>query len=165
MTDVTLRWVDDPQDWQVVREVRLAALRADPDAFFARAADEEALDEKVWRDRAAEGGTLLAVDDATASPVGVATLVREEGGPADGRHLVGMWVAPTARGGGTATRLVDAVADRARSEGARRLTLWVVRANAAARNLYAARGFVETDVPPGVTDYGCAGEVRMTLPL
>jgi GNAT superfamily N-acetyltransferase len=165
MTRVRLRWVDDPEEWQVVREVRLAALRADPGAFYAVLADEQGLDESAWRRRAGAGSTVVAVDGTTGSPVGCATVVHEEGGPPGGRHLVGMWVAPQSRGGGVATRLLDAAAGRARSQGARVLTLWVVRTNAAARGLYAARGFVESDVPPGVADYGCAGEIRMALTL
>lgn len=52
-----------------------------------------------------------------------------------------LYVAPSARRGGLARALLDHVAGAARAEGAHRLSLQTETDNAAARALYAGRGF------------------------
>ena len=126
------------EDWAVVRDVRLAALADAPRAFESSSAQESALTERDWRTALREGGQRLAWLDQ--QPVGLARGTRHR----DEHHLVGMWVAPTARGSGAAGALVDAVVDWARAQGAPRLYLWVVGDNETAARLYLGRGFVPT---------------------
>lgn len=129
-------------DWQQVREVRLRALRDEPDAFGSTYAGELTLDDASWQARASSGRQFLAVDGARV--VGAATGWGEQDAPAAQRWLVGMWVDTEYRGLGLAGRLVDAVAGWARADGARILRLEVALGNAAARAAYLRRGFRAT---------------------
>ncbi|MFE5908047.1 GNAT family N-acetyltransferase [Streptomyces wedmorensis] len=65
------------------------------------------------------------------------------------RQIQGLVVAGSARGQGFARALLRAAMDRARQEGATRITLRVLGHNAPARALYAAEGFVVEGVLPG----------------
>ncbi|MFE5595524.1 GNAT family N-acetyltransferase [Streptomyces sp. NPDC056549] len=65
------------------------------------------------------------------------------------RQIQGLAVAASARGGGVARALLRAAMDRARAEGAVRITLRVLAHNAPARALYASEGFAVEGVLPG----------------
>ncbi|MFG3344969.1 GNAT family N-acetyltransferase [Streptomyces sp. NPDC048018] len=65
------------------------------------------------------------------------------------RQIQGLAVAGPARGRGVARALLRAATDRARAEGATRITLRVLGHNAPARALYAAEGFAVEGVLPG----------------
>ncbi|MFE7515362.1 GNAT family N-acetyltransferase [Streptomyces sp. NPDC057540] len=65
------------------------------------------------------------------------------------RQIQGLAVAGSARGGGVARALLRAAMDRARAEGAVRMTLRVLGHNAPARALYASEGFAVEGVLPG----------------
>ncbi len=129
-------------DWQRLREVRLRALREEPDAFGSTHAGELTLDDASWQARASSGRQFFALDGERV--VGTAAGWAEPVGPADARCLVGMWVDPEYRGHGLAGRLVDAVASWARADGARTLRLEVALGNSAARAAYLRRGFLAT---------------------
>jgi ribosomal protein S18 acetylase RimI-like enzyme len=58
--------------------------------------------------------------------------------------LSALWVDPAARGTGLGLRLVEAVADWAREQGAAAVELSVTTNNAAAAAFYARTGFAET---------------------
>ncbi|MFB7866924.1 GNAT family N-acetyltransferase [Streptomyces sp. NPDC056069] len=65
------------------------------------------------------------------------------------RQIQGLAVAESVRGRGVARTLLRAAMDRARGEGATRITLRVLGHNAPARALYAAEGFTVEGVLPG----------------
>lgn len=65
------------------------------------------------------------------------------------RQIQGLVVAESARGRGVARALLRAAVERARAEGARRITLRVLGHNAPARALYASEGFAVEGVLPG----------------
>ncbi|MGW8768789.1 N-acetyltransferase family protein [Streptomyces sp. NPDC055815] len=65
------------------------------------------------------------------------------------RQIQGLAVAPAARRLGVARALLRAAMDRARAEGAVRITLRVLGHNAPARALYASEGFAVEGVLPG----------------
>ncbi|MGW0330518.1 N-acetyltransferase family protein [Streptomyces sp. NPDC003011] len=65
------------------------------------------------------------------------------------RQIQGLVVAEEARGAGVGRALLRAARERARSSGARRITLRVLAHNTPARALYASEGFVVEGVLPG----------------
>src|SRR5215831_5368538 len=139
-----------PQDWQVYRRVRFAALADAPCAFSSTLEREQGYPDDRWRQRlgSATAATFLAWQDS--KPVGAATGKVEN--PADEHaiagcwQLVGMWVDPSARGHGVGDALVEAVASYARSQGAEALVLWVTEVNDRASRFYQRMGFRPTGV-------------------
>jgi len=129
----------EPDDWLVLRGVRLAALGEAPSAFGSSYAREVAFDESQWRHRIAAGSTFLAWKDD--EPVGLVTGIADEAAPADERHVVSMWVRLDARGTAVSTALIQTVREWARAQGATSLTLWVAVGNERARRFYEGYGF------------------------
>jgi GNAT superfamily N-acetyltransferase len=131
-----------PADWQVLRDIRLAALCEAPHAFASTYAREAAFTEADWRRRAASGATFLGyLPEAAAEPVGLAGGYVAEPEVAE---LVSMWVSPRARGRGAGEALIAAVAGWAATTEAVTLHLWVTESNKPARRLYERCGFVPT---------------------
>jgi GNAT superfamily N-acetyltransferase len=134
-----------PDDWPAWRELRLAALAEAPHAFGSRLADwQGGRDrEQRWRDRLSIPGSYNVIAVLDGQPAGMASGVPAEdsGGAAE---LISMWVTPAARGRGVADRLVRAVEDWARQEGAGMLKLAVTEGNDSAIALYRRCGFADT---------------------
>ena len=132
-------------DWEALKNVRLAALRESPDAFGAAYAEERQSADDWWRKWARESETaeekviFLAFDARRC--VGMVAGFKSTDETAE---LGAMWVAPETRRRGVGRALVDAVVGWAAGIGQRRLALWVTDANAGARNLYATLGFEPT---------------------
>lgn len=139
---VLIRRVDE-DDWQIVRDVRLRALRESSDAFGSSLTREERFAESHWRMRLRTSATWVAVDDEGV-PRGLVSLVQEPGSPEDDRHVVSLWVAPESRRRGTGWSLLDAVVRAAAADGAATVSLWVVDDNASAVDLYVRAGFTRT---------------------
>jgi GNAT superfamily N-acetyltransferase len=138
-----------PDDWRVVRHLRLGALADAPDAFGSTLEEEAPQPEDFWRGRLArpDATTLLASwvgDDGEARPAGLVTVLPDFDDRVGVAVVVGVWVAPSARGRGVGDALLGAVIDRARQAGFTRLVLDVGDGNAPARGLYARHGFVPT---------------------
>ena len=165
-----------PRDWAALRQARLAALAESPGAFFSTLEAEQAFDEQEWRRRLAQDAYFGAW--AAGPEPGLTGLVAafperrpdgQDARPAAGDatwHLVAMWVSPARRGQGIADRLVAAVCDRARAEGAARVALWVADANPRAQAFYRRLGFALSGERAlmRAADPG-SGEARMTLDL
>ncbi|GAA3714348.1 hypothetical protein GCM10022204_36800 [Microlunatus aurantiacus] len=130
------------EDWSVSRAIRLQALAEAPLAFASTLERETAFDPDQWRERIAGAAQFLAETD-DGEVVGTATGVADPGEPGT-TLLVAMFVAPPARGQGLGDRLVAAVVDQARSDGADRVLLHVVETNPGAERLYARCGFART---------------------
>lgn len=73
--------------------------------------------------------------------VGIAAAIRVPELEDSARLLISMWVEPDARRAGIGTKLVEAVKDWARADGARELRLQVTEDNRAAARLYERCGF------------------------
>jgi len=130
-----------PDDWEIWRILRLAALAEAPYAFRSQIADwqEENDREDRWRNRLSIPGSYNLVAVIDDQPVGMAS-----GVPASNdsdAELISMWVAPTARGRGVGDILVQEVERWARNTGARILRLDVSEVNRAAFDLYQRNGF------------------------
>lgn len=130
-------------DWALVRDVRLRALREDPSVFGSSLAREEMFKESHWRMRVRTVSTWVALD-GTGTPRGIVSMLLEPGSPADDRHVVALWVAPEVRRQGIGWRLLDTVRLAAVAEDARTVSLWMVDDNHAAGDLYVRAGFART---------------------
>jgi len=150
-------------DWAALRELRLTALADAPYAFSSTLDRELGFDQATWRGRiestahvgAWRPGPPAALIGLAAGFPEPAALRGGGAGPGDaasdpGReeprawHLVSMWVGPQGRGQGIADRLVAAVCELARADGAEQLALWVTEVNLRARAFYRRAGFRET---------------------
>jgi len=131
-----------PEDWHVLRELRLASLRDAPEAFGQRYEEAGVSDDRDWMAtaRAASSGDrrvwFIAWQDGR--PVG---LVQGRRRPPSDCLLFSMWVAPKARGSGTGRALVQAVEDWGRGWSAERVVLWVIGGNEGAIRFYDRIGF------------------------
>src|SRR6476659_2543118 len=76
------------QDWQRLRDVRLAALADAPEMFGSTSAKELAFYEEEWRRRAARPATFVAARDGR--DVGMAGVYEFDAGWC----VMGMWIAP-----------------------------------------------------------------------
>ncbi|GAA0222150.1 GNAT family N-acetyltransferase [Actinomadura nitritigenes] len=143
-------------DWALYRSVRLASLAESPAAFWSSLAREEAFAPSVWQDRLAARNTFLA--ETADGPAGLAAVVPDEGAAAE---LVGMWVAPSARGRGIGDLLVRAALEWTADRGFAELRLWVFEGNRHAERLYARHGFART----GRAERGRPGKDEMQFEM
>jgi ribosomal protein S18 acetylase RimI-like enzyme len=150
-------------DWQAMRDVRLAALRDAPRAFASTYEREIAFTEADWQRRIASGGSFLAYAPKPGSaPAGIAGGF--ETGPGT-IELVSMWVRPQARGRGIGQALVETVVGWARARGASRVHLWVTENNGHARLLYERCGFRPTAERQPLPSDPEVTEIGMVRPL
>lgn len=134
----------DLLDYKALRDGMLAR---HPEAFTSDAETESARDVASYRSRLAGGGdgetlfTLIARDGARL--LGALTVEREPRRKVQHiAHLIGMMVAPEARGRGVGGRLLDqAIALLKADTSLELVTLSVTRGNGPAVTLYASRGF------------------------
>jgi GNAT superfamily N-acetyltransferase len=149
-------------EWEALREIRLAALTDSPDAFGSTLEEERDADEARWRGWvtgegwAGDVATFLA--DGPGPLLGMATGYRPDDRPTTG-WLFAMWVRPERRGEGIGRQLVAAVEQWAISLDIDQLFLHVTDGNDGAMRFYASCGFVGTsDVPEPLRE----GSDRMT---
>ena len=132
-----------PNEWQLLRDIRLRSLLDSPEAFGQRYDEASAGTDDDWMSNArasASGGrrSWFIARDAGDTPVGVVQARRR---PPSDCLLFSMWVAPEARRRGVGALLVDAVQDWGSSWGAQRVVLWVLAANEVAMRFYYRIGF------------------------
>jgi len=130
-------------DWSVLRDIRLRSVTEDR-PVSASVEREQRFAETHWRMRARGSAWLVVEDEGRA--VGVASLMAEPGAPADERHVLGLWVAPEARGTDAGELLLAAAVGEAWAEGAARVTTWRAEDDDAAAAWLRAAGFAPTDV-------------------
>ena len=139
-----------PEDWELWRSLRLAALTEAPSAFGSRLADwqGEGDREDRWRDRLSIPGSYNTVATLDGEPVGMASGVPGE--TTDVVELISMWVAPSARGHGVGDVLMQRIEQWASRSAARVLRLNIAADNPGADRLYQRNGFAYTgeDGPP-----------------
>ncbi|MEV0027858.1 GNAT family N-acetyltransferase [Nocardia sp. NPDC050793] len=146
--------------WQLVRDVRLQALREARFGVFGSGFEvASAWSEEQWRRWMARHTLFIAQhDDALA---GSASGFLYDGQPS----LGSVWVHPDTRGTGLSDALVGAVVDWARAAGHHQLHLWVFEDNNSARGLYTRLGFAETGRRKPALDDPDVTEIEMSLPL
>ncbi|MEV4623184.1 GNAT family N-acetyltransferase [Asanoa sp. NPDC049573] len=141
---VDLRVLSDG-DWELWRELRLAALAEAPYAFGSTLADWQDAGPDKWRDRLRIPGARDLVAFLGDEPVGMAS-----GVPAgvDAIEIISVWVSPAGRGKGVGDALVGAIAHWAAGTDAQMVRLSVRADNAAAVRLYERAGFVHIGPNP-----------------
>lgn len=151
----------EAEDWEAVRDIRLRMLREEPDAYASDYQTEVRFEPDLWKQRLATASSYLAFNDDQAL-VGIATALETGDGDA---YVVGMYVAPEARGSACAHQLLDAIADLAIRRHGKRLVLEVAESNLRATRSYRSYGFSETgrrrtlDRDPSIT------EIEFAYPL
>jgi GNAT superfamily N-acetyltransferase len=134
-------------EWEALRDIRLAALAESPDAFGSTLAEERDADEAGWRGWITgeewAGAVATFVADGPDRFLGMATGFRPDDRPTIG-WLFGMWVPPERRGEGIGRQLVAAVVGWAASLDIDQLLLHVTEGNDGAVRFYASCGFVGT---------------------
>lgn len=129
-------------DWVQLRQVRLRALRCDPDALGTALTDYLRLSPLDWQHTLTRDVWMFAARGAAV--VGVVAFFPEDTDPDGAPQLGSMWVDPSARGRGLARRLCAAVVERARAGRADTLGLWVIDGNSTAAAVYGRLGFHAT---------------------
>lgn len=147
-------------DWELWRDVRLAALSEAPEAFGSRFADWQDASETRWRDRL-RALPLNLVAEVEGRPAGQVSGGRVE--PEGAAELISMWVAPQYRGEGVGDALVHAVVEWAAAQGAPEIALTVRVGNDYAAALYRRCGFVDAEIAE--VDAGEPPERWMRRPL
>jgi len=132
-----------PDEWSLLRDMRLAALRDSPHSFLASYQAERAFDELRWRAEFGRGDWTVSIQDD--DPAAIVGCTRETEASAYERYLEYLWVAPRWRNRGVAHNMLAVVLDRLRSSGVRTAYLWVLDGNDAAVRLYKSVGFISSD--------------------
>jgi len=129
-----------PDEWALLKQVRLAALRDTPSAFGKTLEEDSALPDTVWQDRAAGHHSFTAIALEVSDPVGLAVGLPDPDDNARA-YLVSMWVAPSHRGTDTASGLVKLVEAWAMEKGVEQLFLGLNLPNDRAAAFYRKCGF------------------------
>jgi ribosomal protein S18 acetylase RimI-like enzyme len=129
-------------DWSSLKAVRLAALLDAPTAFGVSHQEASAYTDEQWRTRASGRQTVFWLAFEGSEAIG---MIGGAVSQAKRYNLIGMWVAPPARGSGVAGELVGAVKSHALAQGYERVFLDVAPENLRAARFYRKQGFVFID--------------------
>ena len=150
-SDVTIRRLM-PGDANCFREIRLEAVKENPQALGSTFELENQLDVAWFADRLGNSHVMGAFRDGEL--VGTAGFAIQQGQKnAHKGRLWGMYVRPGSRKLGVGRLLVSAVLDVAR-ENVELIQLSVVKENRPARRLYESVGFLEFGVETKASKYG-----------
>lgn len=133
-----------PDEWHILRDVRVSALHESPQNFLSTYEREEKFDEASWRAEFSRGDWYVGIADGQPpdEPVSLVGITREPAMPAHQRFLEYLWVMPGFRGRSIAFDMINLVLDRLKSSGIRTVFLWVLDGNKNAKRLYKRLGFV-----------------------
>ncbi len=137
-----------PEDWPLLKRVRLQALTSNPEAFGMTLAEASTRTDAEWQENARRftllppAASFLAYADGL--PCGMASVFAAEAAPQTA-GMTAFWVAPEQRGQGIADALVAAIMEWAITQGVTTLQAWVVEDNQRALSFYRRLGFQETE--------------------
>jgi GNAT superfamily N-acetyltransferase len=151
-----------PEDWAVLRDLRLRALSDSPSAFASTYERERLLTDNEWRERLIRQGRVSLIAFLGDQPVGIAGGFVDDAGYAE---VVSMWVVPDARGRGVGDALVAEVLRWAREQNVPEARLWVTRGNDVAERLYLRHGFERNGDLRLLPSNPCVDEIGMRLAL
>lgn len=149
---MNIRLLND-SDAQVYREVRLRALKNDPDAFGSTYEQEETkpLSHFIERIHHTKDRFTLGCFDDSNTLVGIVNFLRENRlKTAHKGNIYGMYVEPQFRGRGVGKALLLDLIERATKEceGLEQIHLTVVSNNKSAKRLYVSLGFEVYGIEP-----------------
>lgn len=152
-----------PDEWFILRDIRLTALAESPHAFLSTYERERAYSEDQWRTEFTRGDWNVGfVEDGPASLLGV---TRDPDTPADACYLEYLWVAPGYRGRHVALDMIAAVLEGQRARGMRTAFLWVLDGNEVAMRVYRRSGFMSTNHRQPLVERPGRTEERLYLNL
>lgn len=132
----------DETEWDLLREMRLTALRDSPRAFLSSYSAELRYDEQEWRAEFARGE--WTVEESNNKAIAFIGATQDHGTRPDECYLEYMWVAPGFRRRGMATGLIMHVLQRLLNRRFATVWLWVLDGNEPAKRLYEKCGFNST---------------------
>ncbi|GAB5387365.1 MAG: GNAT family N-acetyltransferase [Alphaproteobacteria bacterium] len=137
-------------DWQILRETRLAALRETPGNYCADLSQTEAKPEQEWRDQLNNPNACAFGLFDGAALVGITGVFLNRDDPNNGYAYLGMsHITPSHRGKGLAAMLYQARLDWALSRPqVKRIKVSTRADNMASRKGMERAGFVEVDRAP-----------------
>jgi RimJ/RimL family protein N-acetyltransferase len=139
-----LRWcVLNEDQWRILRNVRLTALKESPRSFLSKYEKEVNFGEEQWRGEFSRGEWIIAGEEGKP-PDALIGVTRSNDIPSTDRYLEYLWVSPEARRSKLATNLIQAVLGRQEALGIEVVWLWILDGNEPARELYNKCGFVTT---------------------
>lgn len=150
-----------PSDWELLRDLRLAALRDAPHAFWAKLSDEIRYDRETWLSFLTGVAWFVARSD-NGDSLGVAGLHQSDDSAPE---VIGMWVVPGERGHGIGAQLTLAAVRQAEHQGARSVELWVTDGNDTASRMYQRLGFHFTGESAPLPHDSATGERKMSMSL
>ncbi len=132
-------------DAQLYQELRLSALKINPEAFGSTYEREMkfSLETIIERIKPTKDRFVLGAFDDNGALAGIVTFMRENGIKTSHKgNVFGMYVAPESRGKGYGKLLMKELIDKARNcEGLEQINLTVVSDNETAKKLYKSVGF------------------------
>jgi ribosomal protein S18 acetylase RimI-like enzyme len=133
------------EDWELLKEIRLRALRDSPDAFCVTHDEAAGYDDEVWIERSsAEPGegssaSFLAIDRDEVVGMSAGILCDQHR-----MDVVSLFVTPSHRGTGLAQELMKMVEAWGRTRGAYEAVLDVEADNQRAGSFYTSLGYLPT---------------------
>lgn len=114
--DITLRRLM-PEDWALLRDIRLRALESDPHVFGSSFAQEKDASEDIWRGRLESPDVaVFGVFDAAGDIAGMTGIAVGKDDPAKATaKLWGSWLRPDLRGRGLSVLMYEKRIDWARA--------------------------------------------------
>jgi len=128
--------------WTILRDIRLIALKDSPDSFLSTYDKEFDYDETRWRSEFSRGEWIIAKQDGHV--VAIVGAVSGYDVPDNDRYLEYLWVSPEVRGSGVAPSLIQTVLRRLKAAEIGTVWLWILDGNDPARKLYDKCGFTST---------------------
>ena len=168
MPETSVRRIE-PDDGDLLRELRLRSLRDAPEAFGQTVEDATAREVEDWQQlarqsSAGERRAWFIAEDESGRPAG---LVQGRRRPPEHLLIFSMWVDPSVRRSGVGRQLIEAVEAWALMWGGRHSVLWVFGTNEPALRFYRRLGFeVELEGPDAESGrtYGALAMARRILP-
>ncbi len=145
-------------DWEILRDVRLRALKDSPAAYISTYEEVAGWTEAKWRDRFATAVWVVLRSEQRI--IGVASSLRDDERPTE-RHLESVWVEPGHRRTGALRAILQYLVELEPEVGD--WLLWVLDGNAEALAVYQRLGFEPTGESQLLNDASGRSEVRFRL--